>query len=537
MLVGEPDDQFGTNVSVANNEKWLFVGAPGNDQVHVYARIDVESQSVTYLTTGSTATFNYDNSIVVDSGSAANQLVVVLNGQELVPSVDYTTGVGSVRLTSTPVVGQSLLIARRTNETYIGNGGTTTFSVDNIYTLDDIVNEPNAVTVLLDNVLQRLGIDYEITGAGEVDFFTAPALGSVVRLASGTYFRKVHTIQGTALSTPAQSGSNFGRSVATTTNGRMVIIGCPDQGVTVDGDTYTGAGQVFIVGRAVQNIQVTNAAVKTYASVRALSSINAPIAVQINGVYLVEDNGYNLVPQYSVDYANETVTISNYDLAVGDVIAIESNNFDLLQVITSNNPLGDAQFGWDVDQCINNCSVYIGAPRDSTLLPQAGKVEFWQNAPRVFGTVTSPVAGAITLAADQYLSVNGYMVQLTDPGTHDSNDTYITGEIVQSGSNLFRARISVPSGPAITDVTYWQPVNWSRVMSQDIVDAAVPNATSSVTMDLDFVGNGTTKQFTIGSLYDVTDTPLVYVNNIKKTLNTDYTFDADEGTIDFVTAP
>ena len=537
LLVGEPDDQFGTNVSVANNEKWLFVGAPGNDQVHVYARIDVESQSVTYLTTGSTATFNYDNSIVVDSGSAANQLVVVLNGQELVPSVDYTTGVGSVRLTSTPVVGQSLLIARRTNETYIGNGGTTTFSVDNIYTLDDIVNEPNAVTVLLDNVLQRLGIDYEITGAGEVDFFTAPALGSVVRLASGTYFRKVHTIQGTALSTPAQSGSNFGRSVATTTNGRMVIIGCPDQGVTVDGDTYTGAGQVFIVGRAVQNIQVTNAAVKTYASVRALSSINAPIAVQINGVYLVEDNGYNLVPQYSVDYANETVTISNYDLAVGDVIAIESNNFDLLQVITSNNPLGDAQFGWDVDQCINNCSVYIGAPRDSTLLPQAGKVEFWQNAPRVFGTVTSPVAGAITLAADQYLSVNGYMVQLTDPGTHDSNDTYITGEIVQSGSNLFRARISVPSGPAITDVTYWQPVNWSRVMSQDIVDAAVPNATSSVTMDLDFVGNGTTKQFTIGSLYDVTDTPLVYVNNIKKTLNTDYTFDADEGTIDFVTAP
>ena len=537
LLIGDTDGRFGTSVAVANNERWLYVGAPGNDQVHVYARIDVESQIVTYVTTGVTSVFNYDNSIVVDSGSAADQLVVVLNGQELVPGVSYTTGAGSVILTSVPVVGQSLYIARRTNDTYIGDGSTTTFFVDNIYTLNNLVNEPEAVTVLVNDVLQRLDIDYVITPTGEVDFFSGPAPGTAIKLISGTYFRSVHTIQGTALSTPAQSGSNFGQSVATTTNGRMVTIGCPDQDVTVDGDTYTGAGQVFMVGRTVQNIQVTNATVETYASVRNFSSINAPIAVLVNGVYLVEDNGYNLNPQYSVNYTNDTVTISDYDLDVGDVITIESNNFDLVQVITSDNPLEGAQFGWNVDQCINNCSIYIGAPRDSAVLPQAGKVEFWQNAPRVFGTITSPVAGEISLTADQYLGINGYLVQLSDPVTHNSSNTYIAGDLVKSGSNLFRARIAVPAGTAITDTTYWQPINWSRVMSQDIVDAAVPNATSSVTMDLDFVGDGTTKQFTVGTLYDATDTPLVYVNNVKKVFNVDYTFDVDAGTIDFVTAP
>lgn len=537
LLLGAPDDRFATGLSVTNNERWIYVGAPGNDRVYAYARIDVESQSVRYVTTGSTSTFNYSNSIVVDESSAADQLVVLLNDQELVPGVDYITGAGSVLLTSTPVVGQTLVISRRANATYIGDGSTTTFSVDDIYALADLVDQPEAVTVFVNDVLQRLDIDYVITGAGEVDFMVAPTLGSPIRLLSGTYWRKVHTIQGTTLSSPAQSGSEFGRSVATTTNGRAAIIGCPYQDVTVGGDTYLDAGQVFVVSRSVQNLQVSDASIQTYASVRDLSATRAPISVQVNGTYLVEDNGYNLAPQYSVNYAANTVTIDGIDLSVGDVITIESNNFDLVQVISSDSPSTGAQFGWDVDQCINNCSVYIGAPQDSTILPKAGRVEFWQNSARVFGTITSPVAGEISLTADQYISINGYLVQLSDPPNHDSNATYIAGDIVASGSNLFIAQVSVPSGTAITETAYWRPINWSKVLSQDIIDAAVPNATASVTADLDFIGDATTKQFNIGSLYGSTDTPLVYVNNVKKTVNVDYTIDTVEGTLDFVTAP
>ena len=541
LLVGDVDDQFGTSVAMSNDERWLYVGAPGNDSVHAYARIDVESQSVGYLTTGVTATFNYDLSIVVNPDFAADQLVVILNGQELTPTTDYTTGTGSVFLVSTPAVGQTLTIARRASVTYIGNNSLKVYSTNAIYTLNDLYTNQESATVYLADALQRLDIDYVINASNEIVFATAPALGQPIRIVSGTYWRRVATIAGTSLSTPAQAGSRFGRSVATSTDGGLLVVGCPKQDVTVGGDTYTDAGQTFVLCRTEQNIQVTNAATTIYSSTRLLDPTRAPIAVEVNGQYLTINDGYNLDTQYSVNYSNETVSITSPTLSVGDIITIETNYFDLLQVIASDEPSATAEFGWDVDQCINNCSVYIGAPKDSTLLPQAGRAEFWQNGTRVFGNITSLVANPdLSALTAQYISVNQYLVALSNPPTYSSGDAYVAGDIVQvGGQGLFQARVSVPAGTVTTDTVYWAPTNWSQVLAQDIVDAAVPNATASVTANAVFLGDGSTKQFNIGTLYSAADsyTTLVYVNNVKKTLTTDYTYDNDTGIIEFVTAP
>jgi hypothetical protein len=540
ILIGNPGDEFGASVAVSNNERWLYVGAPGNDSVHVYARIEVETQQVSYVTTGLTATFNYDLSIVVNPALAATQLVVVLNNQELTAGVDYTTGTGSVFLTTIPLAGQYLVITRRNNLTRIGDNTTDTFATTSVYTLANVYTEPDSVTVLVNDVLQRPTIDYSITVSGQVRFTSPPDLGDAIRIVSGTYFRRVTIIDGTVLSTPAQAGSRFGASVATTTDGGLLAVGAPLQDVTVQGASYAGAGQIFMIARSEQNQQVTVDSQQIYGSRRQLIAANAPIAVQINGQYLTPDNGFNINPQYSVDYATEDVIIDDGLLSVGDVVTIENNYFDLLQVVTAGQPNAGAQFGASADQCINNCSVYVGAPRDSSILPQAGRVEFWQNVPRVFGTVTSPVVNPdLSAITGQYVSINGYLVALTNPATHDSNDTYVAGDLVQVSSSLYRARTTVPATTEITNSAYWQPVNWSRVMAQDIVTAAVPNATASVTADKEFIGDGTTQQFDIGTLYSAsgTYTTLVFVNNIRRAQGADYTYDNSTGMINFVSAP
>ena len=88
LTVPEPKDlvypaEFGYSVAISRDEHWMYVGAPGINKVYAYGLVDLPTQSVKYVTDGSTTTYNYNNHVIVNS-AYSGQLIVVLNNQELI---------------------------------------------------------------------------------------------------------------------------------------------------------------------------------------------------------------------------------------------------------------------------------------------------------------------------------------------------------------------------------------------------------------------------------------------------------------------
>jgi hypothetical protein len=73
----------------------------------------------------------------------------------------------------------------------------------------------------------------------------------------------------------------------------------------------------------------------------------------------------------------------------------------------------------------------------------------------------------------------------------------------------------------------------------DINEAKVSNVTASLVSDLEFEGDGSTKIFSIGTIYSSTTsyTPVVYVNGSLQVIGSDYTYNNSTEQIIFVTAP
>ena len=166
----------------------------------------------------------------------------------------------------------------------------------------------------------------------------------------------------------------------------------------------------------------------------------------------------------------------------------------LLETIESATPSAGAKFGWKLDQCINDCSLYISAPYDSEILPQAGKVEVFRNQARVYGTVTSTIANP-TLTTGDYIRINNVFIEST--------------------------------GTTVSELV------------DDILLANLPNATASTTPDLVFEGDGTSQVFDVGNIYaDATSyTTVVYVNNVLQTEGPDYNYNNTTKQITFTVAP
>jgi hypothetical protein len=641
---GASNDEFGYSVTVSNDERWMYVGAPGANKVYAYGRVDVQFQSVEYTADGTTASFNYVDHIVTNDDA---QLVVVVGNVLQTLNTDYVVNASSVVLLITPTAGQTVIITRRvedlifaTEDTYIADGLTDSFSytsnypitgpdplevkvatvlqtpgtdytvtvtpgnnleatvvftsdaptnagsfvngtnyrivtvgstdytligaasntvglvftatgtgsgtgtaaetrvpkdgqsvlirqktydISNIYTATD----QYSFFVYKNSILQRLGYDYTFgTSPNRVIFADAPEEDDEVRIVSDTYWRRVSTITLGGLDAAAR----FGHSVSTTTDGRQILIGAPGS----DSDE----GRVYVFDRSVQAFQITNAnTVSLPPTVQSLSVPGAPVNVKLNDEFLLNEQD-NIGGTFSI--AGNIVTVDTA-IAVGDIVVVETNQFTLVQTLADNEPFEGAEYGFTVDQCINDCSLYVGAPYDGSVLPEAGHVEYQLNQSRVYGSTTSPVANPV-LTPGQYLRVNDRFVELPSVPIHNSAGVYAVNDFVLLGGvSLYRARVPVPAGTAITDTDFWQATNWSAVLAQAIRNAAIPNVTASLTQDLEYNADGMTTEFSTGVLYATpsvdTYTTLVYVDNVLQSDPANYDYDPDTNTVTFVTAP
>jgi hypothetical protein len=106
---------FGNAVTVSNDERWIYVGAPDANKVFAYARVDVQLQSAQYITDGVTAAYNYSDKIFVNDPTT--QLAVVLANRLLTYGTEYEVNASEVVLNQVPRAGSELIITRINSKT------------------------------------------------------------------------------------------------------------------------------------------------------------------------------------------------------------------------------------------------------------------------------------------------------------------------------------------------------------------------------------------------------------------------------------
>ena len=606
--------RFGHSVTISQNERWMYIGAPDLNKVYAYGLISVEEQIVRYVTDGNSTVYSFLGEIEIDNDQ---QVSVILDNTVLTLNVDYSVAGPAIALAAIPPSGLNLTILRRDSiqldaNNYTAVSGTTggsgvdaTFSVNNTHgvysvvlinggdfyavndtitilgtsvggttTANDIVITVTAIdgvgtgpitsityagtgaisygpfalndelytatnifsfAIKVNGSLYRPFIDYDIVAdstLATIEFHNAatlPPAGANITAYATSYWDFVEVLSVAGLSADAE----FGHSVSTTSDGRQILVGAPGVTTTINSASAARAGSVYVFDRSVQTFQVTNAATLSYTTE---VSQQGPVSVSINGEFL-QDSAQFINGQYSI--AGDTVTLaSSVDLVVGDFVTVDTNDFTLIQQLTVSEPNKGSEFGYIVDQCINNCSLYVGAPFDNAILPKAGRVEYYQNQIRVYGTVTSNI-GNPTLTPGEFIRINNIFVEVQAPIAWSTTVAWPINSFVTTSGNIYRALRNVPIGTAITDISYWKGSSWTEMFATQINNAGVPNAQASSVPDFEGFADGTSTVYSVGTIYSSADsyTPLVYVDNVAQTPGVNYTYNNSAQTITFATAP
>jgi hypothetical protein len=166
---------FGSSATISKDERWMYIGAPGANTVYAYERVDVESQSVSYITDGRTNIYNYSNSIQINY-LYPEQLVVTLSGRTAVYGVDYTVNQTSVVFGAPQASNQEIIITRAEStaldqRVYYGiqPNSTTGIGTGAVFTV-------NFVRGIYGVILESGGIDYEV---GDILVVNGAQLGGI----------------------------------------------------------------------------------------------------------------------------------------------------------------------------------------------------------------------------------------------------------------------------------------------------------------------------------------------------------------------
>jgi len=236
--------------------------------------------------------------------------------------------------------------------------------------------------------------DYTLTGnilSFTFNINTAGNFGNL-EITQKSSYQLVGNVSGNA-------NSKFGWSIASSTDGRQFAVGSP-------GDDLSGinnAGSISIYDRSVEKFFKTT----SNASFVIMSLHNLDYT---NKIKVSEQ-----VQTINVDYtiSGNTVTFLT-EPANGSTIEVESNNFELIQKkYGTDNLTPNDQFGYSLDICPYNCSVYVGVPYYSSDNKfEVGRVYRLLNQSRVYGTITGTEINPTAVIGDS-IRINDVVVTFT----------------------------------------------------------------------------------------------------------------------------
>jgi len=447
-------DKFGSSVAASEDLRWLFASAPTGNLVKTFKRVDIDLQTllltpakftagiaattmtVTNISTGTIL----DNKEITGSSVVPGTLVLLqLTGTNAAAATIAGGGnIATNTLTMANVIGVELgQIVAGTNipvNTFVTNivGNTITLSnnlsstaADNYvfrqagkegtYTVDtsQTVSAGTTITVVEDTydlswnnypvdsesirvvngitgILFEEGTDYVINsnapGSNNELVLTTATIENFIVYKSN-YYKFVNSIS-------EPGSSNFGHEVKSSTDGRQLLISAIGEN--------TNSGAVYLFDRSIEAFD-SNSGDTDFTAQRSLSySSGVPLYdVSVNSVYQI----------YGIDFVNPAGNDIEFSetLSFKDRVEIETNEWNLIKKFESQLPQTQSKFGYSVDFCPTNCSVYIGQPYYRTSSYNAGLVERHINTSRasgiIIGTVTNP-----TVTVGHSIRINDYEI-------------------------------------------------------------------------------------------------------------------------------
>ena len=472
LLVAPDQDfsasRFGSAVQISDDERWMYISAPGANKIYAYGRVDVPEQSVSYVADGTTSSFNYSNSIMINS-AYPEQLLVIVNNVLQTAGVDYTVSGTSVNFTSAPVANNKILISRRRTLQVINFNASTLSLVDYLATATTY----DSFTITVNMVLQRPYIDYTFS-SGVVTFIASLPADATVAVSSavaGAYWQYVNVITASGI----DSDARLGTSLTTDQLGLQLLAGAPyDSALDADGNVINNPGTVYAFDRSSIRYIITDAEQLTYAIPGTYTS---PVAVMLNNQYLTNTAQY-INGQFTVSGGN-IVLSSSVALNVGDTLEIETNQFQFVQKFASKVVIDEAKFGQSLDICSNNCSVYVGAPFDSYAAEviEAGLVQRQVNQSKIYGVTTSTVANP-TLTPGDTIRIN--LQQVAVPSYPNNTVAGLASAINASGIPNVAASASASGFLTINVINSAAAVQFNKL-------TVLPGVTGTAFADLGFI--------------------------------------------------
>ena len=392
---------FGQAVAISPNSSWIYIGAPGDEKVYTYQRVDYEQQEHEFLGDGSTMQWDISDYITVDDET---QVSINIDNIPQVPVTDYTLSSGILVFTDAPKDSARVEIVRNYSWQGEGDGSTTVYDISSIYHATSI----EKFRVAVDEELLRPNYDYTFNPATQEITFTltnksgasiAPPTGILIQVFAEDYYEYVGSINN-----PGVINNGFGSSISTTRDGRQIIIGAP-QGE--GSDSSGNVGKVFVFDRDAERFQVKDNTTLTFTTTKSI--VGRPTVLLNNGPQIDKDD-YLYAGTYTV--AGNTVTIDDAAVDLGDIVEVETNNFVLAGELHQEDTMVASEFGFSTRVCPTNCSMYVGAPKDSNQAENAGSVTRFVNRSRLYGSTMGSTANP-TITAGHALRINNYYITAT----------------------------------------------------------------------------------------------------------------------------
>jgi hypothetical protein len=367
--------EFGKHVVLSTDENWCYVSDPNANSVHAYQLVEYQEQTAFQVSDGTTQNINLTGKIEIEF---EEQIAVAVGGQ-LLELDKYAFNGTNVILATPPSKGEIITVDRLNSTVIYSDGINASFTIEHLYALNGI----ESFSVVIDGVIKRPYYDYTFDGVDQITFvndmatYITSSVGIIISVRLRSYYKYIDTIsQGAA-------GDNFGAWVDVTAESSHVIVSAPN--ATVSG--IVNAGEVHVFERVSERSVVTSNTQTVYNLRRTPTSENL---VFHNGKKLVRE-GYNVLPDYSVDAGAKTITILTDKVKIGDFIDVDINKFEPVQTLTIGNLNKNAKFGNAFSMCRSKCSIYVGAENDSTIKQESGSVTRFVNTSRLTGVITSIV--------------------------------------------------------------------------------------------------------------------------------------------------
>jgi hypothetical protein len=276
------------------------------------------------------------------------------------------------------------------NLVYIGNpGASSTYGRVHIHAFDGNASFPWQQTLTSPST-SNVGDSYGTSVSASADsvwlYVSAPTVGNVyVYQANSTgYYTYANTI-----SVGSSASARFGYTLKSTSTGNQVAIAAPQQ--TVNG--ISGAGSVYVFDRSIESF-ISNS-----------TPIITANPIQSNSRIVV--NGNVVTSGYVISGNLQMITFAN--VVNGSLITVETNNFQLLETLTSTNPTSGAAFGTSTWISGNDAEIFVSSPGYTTPGYYSGVVYRFANQGANYGTITGTTFNGNVSAGDS-IRINGHTV-------------------------------------------------------------------------------------------------------------------------------